>query len=131
MLLLVGDRSFGMKKTTLVAKCAVGPDQHIIRYTLSKNFNLKNVSKDLLGFSVEVRVHNGHVVVASYHISQSRETLFHSLYFDCVGQRVTNLLQFLICSCHRDQKSVSVTHSHSPYNSAAGDRGVDYGDHIV
>ena len=50
--------------------------------------NLEDVCENLFGLPVEVRVDEGHVVVARYHVPESRQSLLHTLDLHCVRQRV-------------------------------------------
>jgi len=48
-------------------------------------------------------------VIARNNVAKCRQTLFHSLYFNLIWQRIANMLQFLICCCIRYEQAMLVT----------------------
>ena len=76
---------------------------------LPEDLDLEHVRDDLLRLAVHVRVHERDVVVARDHVAQRGQPLLDALDRHRVGQRVAQVLQFLVCGCCRDEKTILVT----------------------
>ena len=112
-LVLLRRSRFRVHEAALIREGTVRSDEDVSGDRLSEYFDLEDVGEDLLGLSVEVGVYEGDVVVASYHVAQSGQSLFHALDSDLVREGVSDLLQFLICRRIRHQEAVSVANAES------------------
>jgi len=48
---------------------------------------------------IKIWMNKSNTVTACNDVAKCRQTLFHSLYFHLVWQRIADMLQFLICCC--------------------------------
>lgn len=63
----------------------------------------------LFSLSLQIRMHNRHMVIAADHISQRRQPLFYPLDLDGVGERVAQVLQFLVRCCRWHEEAFAVS----------------------
>lgn len=71
------------------------------------------------------------MVVAANHISQGREALFDALYFDCVGDAVAQVLQFLVRGTGGYEQAFAVAGCEASDYPRAGDCAVADGDYVL
>ena len=76
-------------------------------------------------------MHQRNIVVAGNDIAQSREPLFYPLQSDCIWQRISQVLQFLVsCPCWYEE-AVTIACAEAANDTGARYRGVDDGDNIA
>ena len=102
-LILILNTRLRMNQRSLIRNSTITPHQDIIRYRLSKHFHLEDVGDDFFRFAIDVGVHEGDVVVAGYDVSERAESFFDSLERDRRGERVSQVLEFLIRRGGRDE----------------------------
>lgn len=68
-----------MNQSSLVAQRAVAAHEDVGGDSLPENLDFEYIGDDLLCLSVDVRVHEGNVVVACDHIPEGGESLLNSL----------------------------------------------------
>lgn len=107
-LLLLASSRLGVNETTLVAEGAIASDEDVAGNGLPEDLDLEDISDDFLGLSVNVRVDEGHIVVAGNDVTEGRQTLLDSLDRDGGGQGVSDVLQLLIGGRVGKKKTVSV-----------------------
>lgn len=59
-----------MYEATLVRDRAITPDEHVVCYRLPEHLDFEDVSDDLLGFTVNIWVDKGDIVVACNDVSE-------------------------------------------------------------
>lgn len=62
-----------------------------------------------LCLALQIRMHNGDMVVAADYIPQCREPLLYPLDFHRVRERVAQVLQFLVCGGGGHEETLAVT----------------------
>ncbi|KAF1777189.1 hypothetical protein GQ600_27707 [Phytophthora cactorum] len=129
-LLLVLNAGARVYEAALVGQGAVAAHERVARDCLAENLDAERVSHDLLRLTVQIRVHERHVIVRGDAVAQSRESLLHTLYDDRVGQSVTDVLHLLVRGGAGKQQAALVAHSHASHEAAAGDAGVHDGDMV-
>lgn len=150
-LVLVLYGGLGVDDSTLVAERAVRPDQHVLGDGLAEHLDAEDIGNDLLRLALNVGVHQRNVVVAANDVAQRRQTLFHPLDLDRVGDRVPDVLQFLVGGARGEKETATVTavlcqllpptrsmrrffflpSGQTSDDSRAGNAGVAYGDDIL
>ncbi len=60
----------GVDQSPLVAEHAVSADQHVICNCVSENLDTQSIRYDLLSLFIQVRVNQGHIVVACHTVSE-------------------------------------------------------------
>lgn len=98
-----------MDETSLVAERTVRSDEHVAGDRLTEDLDLEHVGDDLLRLPVNVRVDEGHVVVARDHVPERGQSLLDSLDGDRRGERVSQVLQLLVGRRVGKEESVSVS----------------------
>jgi hypothetical protein len=99
-----------MDNASPVGKCHIRAGEHVIGYCLTKHLHPQDISDStevalvailrektfalpsnlhFFGLALEVRMHQGHMIVAAYDISKCRQPLFDALDFDLVRDRVS------------------------------------------
>jgi hypothetical protein len=122
------DSGTGVNQASLVSDLAVRANQGVTSNRLAKHFNAKHIRYYVLGVSVQVGVHQGHVVVADDAVAQGGQTLLDSLDDNAIRYRVSQVHE-LVISCRARHKETSlVADSHSPNKSTTIDGGVNNGD---
>lgn len=99
-----------MNQSTLITQPTITSNEDVIGDCLSEHLDLQHVGNDLFGFSVNVGVDQSDVIVTSDDVSEGRESFFDSLNRDGVGERVAEVLKFLIGRCRGYEESMSVTY---------------------
>merc|ERR1719446_720466 len=70
----------------------------------------------------------GHVIVGANDIAQCREAFFDPLDNHLVGERISQVLELLVCGGVGDQQASDVSDRRSADVSSAANRGVDDGN---
>jgi hypothetical protein len=130
-LVLVLDARLGMHNAALVAQRHVAAREHIIRNRLPEDLDAQRVCYYLLRLALNVRVYEGHVVVATYHVAERGEALFYPLDLDAVWYRVAQVLQFLVRRRGRDEQAALVARGQAADYPCAGDCGVADGNDVL
>lgn len=99
-----------MHESTLVGDGAIASNQHIIRNSLSENFDFEDIGDDLFCFPIDVGMHESNVVVTCDDVSEGREALFHPLDGDSVRKRISQMLELLVGCCRWHEKAMSVAY---------------------
>lgn len=73
-----------MHEGALVGDGGVGAYEDVVCDGLAEDFDFEDVGNDLFGFSVDVWVDEGDIVVAGDDVAQSTESLFNALQCDRV-----------------------------------------------
>ena len=68
-----------MHETTLVGEAAEATHQNITRHRLPEHLDAQYVCYDLLCLTVDIRMDQGHVVIADNAIAKGRQPLVNSL----------------------------------------------------
>jgi hypothetical protein len=77
-LILVLNASLRVHDAALVAQAHVAARQDIVRDRLTEDFDAEDVGDDFFGFALEVRVHEGDVVVGADDVAEGGEALCSS-----------------------------------------------------
>lgn len=107
-LVLLGGRRHRVDYPAAVRERAERADERVARDGLSEDLDAEDVADDFFCFSVELRVHQRHVVVARDDVAERGETLFDALDDDLVGEAVAEHLQLLVGGGARDEQALSV-----------------------
>lgn len=99
-----------MHEPALVRDGAVRADEDVVRDRLPEHLDLEHVRDDLLRLAVHVRVHERDVVVARDHVAQRGQPLLDALDRHRVGQRVAQVLQFLVRRRRWHEQSMAVSY---------------------
>lgn len=130
-LVLVLDAGLGMHDAALVAQAHVAAGKDIVRDRLPENFYAEHVGDDFFRLALEVRVHEGDVVVGADDVAQGGQALFDSLDLDRVGDAVSQVLQFLVAGGRGDEQAFAVAGGEAADDAGAGDGGVADGDYVL
>lgn len=114
----------------MVAQPTVTPYEYVVCDRLTEYFDLEDVGNDFFGFPVDIGMDECYVVVTRDDVPECGETFFDTLDRDCVGERVAQVLEFLIGRGGRDEESMSVPCDESTDDSGTSDRGLDDGDDV-
>lgn len=85
-LVLVLYAGLGVHEAALVAERHVRAYQHVVGNSLTEHLDAQHVGYDLLRLALQVRVNQGDVVVADYHVPEGRQALLDALDPDLIGQ---------------------------------------------
>ncbi len=85
-----------MDNSSLVAQGHIAPHQNIIGDCLPKDLHAKNIGDDFLGFTLDVGVHQGDVVISTDDVAEGGEALLNPLNLDGIWDRIAQVLQFLV-----------------------------------
>ena len=113
-----------MDEATLISDRAVRADEDVVRDRLAEDFDFEHVRDDLLRLAVDVRVHQGDMIVARDDVTERRETLFDALECDGVREGVAQVLQFLVCCGRGHEEPVAVAGGEAADDAGAADGGV-------
>lgn len=108
-LILIPDRRLGMNDPALVRERHVRAGQDVVGDGLPEHLDAERVGDYFFGFSLQVGVDQGHVVVAADYVAEGGESFFYSLDRDAVWQGVAEVLQFLVCCGCGDEEAFSVS----------------------
>lgn len=120
-----------MHQGAVITNYRVAPHQHVRRDGLAEDFNAEHVGNDLFRLPVNVGMDEGHVIVASDHIAQCRETLLDALNYDLIGKRVLDVHELLVCGCVGKKQSVLVANSKPADDTATCDCSPNDGDVVL
>lgn len=98
-----------MDNSSLVREGAVGADEDVLRDSLAEDLDAEDIGNDLLGFALDVGVHESDVVVAADDVAEGREALFDTLDADSVGEGVAEVLEFLVGGGGGEEETAAVT----------------------
>lgn len=129
-LVLVLDARLWVHERALVAYPAVTSDEDVVGDGLPEDFDLEYVGNDLFSLAVNVGVDEGDIVVAGDDVAQRREAFLDPLDGDLFGQRVADVLQFLVRGRVWDEQAVAVAGDEAADDASAADRGLDDGDDV-
>ena len=129
-LVLVLDARLGVDEGALVAYPAVTPDEDVVGNGLPEDFDLEDVGDDLFGLAVNVGVDEGDIVVAGDDVAEGRQAFLDALDGDLLGQRVADVLQFLVRGRVGDEQAVAVAGDEAADDAGAADRGLHDGDDV-
>jgi hypothetical protein len=115
----------------LVAQAHVAAGQDIVRDRLAEDLDAEDVGDDFFGFALEVRVHEGDVVVGADDVAEGGEALFDALDLDAVGDAVSQVLQLLVGGGRGDEQAFAVAGGQAADDAGAGDGGVADGDYVL
>ena len=121
-------RCTGTYQSALVGEFTIAAHERVSCDCLPKDFHAQHVCDDVLGFPVNVRVHQRHVVVGHDAVAESRQALLDALHHDAVGQRIPQVQQLPIRARARHQQPLAVPHRHAAHEAAAGNGSVHHGD---
>lgn len=96
-------RRHRVDESAAVRERAERADERVARDGLAEDLDAEDVADDFFCFSVELGVHQRHVVVARDDIAERGETLFNALNHDFVGEAITEHLQLLVGGGARDK----------------------------
>lgn len=130
-LVLVLDAGLGVHDAALVAEAHVAAGQDVVRDGLAEDLDAEDVGDDLLRLALEIRVHEGDVVVGADDVAEGGEALFDTLDLDAVGDAVSQVLQLLVGRRGRDQQAFAVAGGQAADDARACNGGVADGDHIL
>ena len=120
-LILILNRGLGVHDPALVAQRHVAPRQHVIRNRLPEDFDAEDVGDYFFGFAFQVWVDEGYVVVCADYVSERREAFFDALDFYAVGDRVAEVLEFLVGCGGGDEEAFFVSGCEAADDAGAGD----------
>ncbi len=140
-LIEIPDGCFGVDEATIVAKGAVSADEDIAGDGLAEDLDAEGVGDNLLRFlavrkkgenadPIQVRMDEGHVIIAGNAIAKRGEFLFHTLNDHGVWQRVADVHQLLIGAGIGEENALLVARREAAHNLGAGDRRVNDRDGI-
>lgn len=130
-LILVLNAGLRVHNATLVAQAHVAASKHVVRNGLSEDFDAQHVGDDLFRFALEIRVHEGDVVVGANDVAKGGEALFDALDLYTVRDAVSQVLQFLVGGRGGDEQAFAVTGGQAADDACAGDGGVADGNDIL
>lgn len=122
-----GQRTY---QAPLVCELAVTAHEGVARDGLPKDLDSQHVGNNVLRLSVNVGVHERHVIVAHDAVAQRRQPLLDALHHHAVGQRVPQMQQLTVGACARHQQTLAVAHRHAPHKTTTGNARVHYGNMI-
>ena len=128
---MILNASLGVHNTTGVAQAHVASRKHVVSNRLSEDLDTKHISNNLLRLSLQIRVYERDVVVAANDISKRGQSLLNALDPDVVGDRVSEMLQFLIGGRGGDQQPLAVSGRQAADDSSAGNGGVADGYYVL
>merc|ERR1711976_805959 len=105
-----------MDHAALVCEFRVRTHQGLSSHGLSEDLDAKDVADDLLGFPVRVGVDQGNVIVGGNDVSQRTEALLDALDDYGIGERISQVLEFLVGSRVGDEQSTHVSNGGSTKN---------------
>jgi hypothetical protein len=120
-----------MHNAALIAQRHVASRQHVVGDRLPEHLDAQYICYDFLSFALNVRVHEGNVVVATYYVAEGWETLFNPLYLDGVGYWVAQMLQFLVRRGRGHEQAALVACGQAANYACSGDCGVADGDYVL
>lgn len=103
-----------MYKPTLVRNCTITTNEDVIGNRLSEDFDLEHIRDDFFCFPIDIWMHEGNIVVACNDVSERGETFFDSLDGYCVGEGVSDVLEFLVGCGGGDEEAMSVAYADIP-----------------
>ena len=130
-LVLVLDAGLGVHDAALVAEAHVAAGQDIVRNGLAEDLDAEDVRDDLFRLALEVRVHEGDVVVGADDVAEGGEALFDALDLDAVGDAVSQVLQLLVGGGRGDEQAFAVAGGQAADDAGAGDGGVADGNYAL
>lgn len=89
------------------------------------------LSKLTSTYSVNIRMDKGNVVIANNDISEGRKSFLYSLNSYFFGQRVANMLEFLVSGGVGDQKTILIADAKTSDNSNSSNGGVNNGYNVA
>lgn len=130
-LVLIPNGRFGMHDPALVGEGHVRAGEDVVGDRLAEDFYAQDVCDSInhnqvscvfgrcdrakgesgvhfFGFPLQIRMHQRNVVIAANDISKRRQSLFYSLNLDGIRECVSEMLQFLIRRCGRDEEAFAV-----------------------
>jgi hypothetical protein len=122
------DRRLRVNKNALVARDGVRANERVLSDASAEGLHAEHITDDFLGFAGDVGVDEGDVVVAADAVSEGRETLLDALDLDGVGQRVSNVLQFLVGGDGGQEQAVLVAGDEAADGAGLADGDVDDGN---
>lgn len=130
-LILVLNARLRVHDAALVAQAHVAAGQDIVRDRLAEDLDAEDVGDDFFGFALEVRVHEGDVVVGADDVAEGGEALFDALDLDAVGDAVSQVLQLLVGGGRGDEQAFAVAGGQAADDAGAGNGGVADGDYVL
>lgn len=85
-----------MHQAPLVGKCHVRAGEDVRGDSLAEHLDAEGIGNDLLGFALEVWVHEGDVIVGADYVAEGGEAFFDSLDGDGGGEGVADVGHFLV-----------------------------------
>jgi hypothetical protein len=122
--------SFGMNENTLVGRDGVRSDEGVFGDTSTESLNFENVTNDLFSFARKIGVDESDVIVAADAVAEGREALFDALDLDGVGERVADVLKFLISGDGRNDQTVLVASDEATDGAGLANGGMNDGNVI-
>lgn len=119
-----------MHEAALVRERHVAACEHVGGDRLAEDFDAQGVGDDLFGLALEIRVHEGDVVVGADDVAQRGQSLFDALDLNRIRQRVAQVLQFLVGRRRGHQQAVLVAGRQAADDARAGDGAVGDGDEV-
>jgi len=98
-----------MHNASLIIKLAESADEEIACNRGPEDLYSQNILDNLLSFTVDIRVNEGHVIVARNNVSERRQPFFHAFYTHGFRDRVTQITQFKVRTGGGHQQTVFVT----------------------
>ena len=98
-----------MDKPTLVGDRTVAAHKDVFCDRLPEDLDFEHICDDLFCLSIDIGMHESNVIVARDDIAERRQTFLHPLDRHGVGERVTEMLQFLVGCSGRDEQAVPVS----------------------
>ena len=108
----------------MIGNDTVASNKDVVCHRLSKNFDFEDIRNDLLSLAVEIGMHQCDIVVTYNDVAECRKALLYSLNSNGIGYRVTEVLEFLVCSGGRYEETVSVTGGESSNYACTTDGGM-------
>jgi hypothetical protein len=112
-LILILDARLRVYEATLVGNRTVGANKDVIGDGLAEYLHFEHISNDFFSLTIDVRMDECDIVIACDHVSEGGETLLDTLDRDSIGERVTEVLQLLVCCSRGDKEAMPI-----PYERA-------------
>ena len=116
---------------SLIGKLAVRAHQRLPSDSLSKDFHSQNIRNHVFRLSINIRMHQRHVIVGGYDIPERRQALFNALHDDAVGKRIAQVLEFQVRRGVGNEQSPTIPDRRASDEATAGNRGVNDGNVIA
>jgi len=123
-LILILHARLRMHHAPRITQRHIRPHQHIIRHRLSENLHPQHIRHQLLRLPLNIRMHQRHVIIRYNHISQCGQPLLNTLDLDGIGERVAQVLEFLIRGRCGHEQAVAVSGGQTTDYAGSGDGAV-------